>query len=264
MNHPDGEWLSLAKSLAVGSSRKIPSGCASSPCLRVSHTDIEYRAYCFACGESRSVRKQLRIADMTARFRMVGLSQELTKAVHLPTPAVADIALWPQAAKLWPLKAGLTYAEIAAMGLYYHHPTGRVVIPCGATWFQARSIDGLGAKYMSPSAPPPADFHYGAGQVVITEDCLSAYKVSLCGYTGWPVLGTKLTEQRTLALIRAALRSNLPLLIWLDPDNAGMKARGAVMRTASMLGVPYRVVRSARDPKLHSKEEIASLLNEAS
>lgn len=264
MNHPDSEWLPIAQQLPVGGSRKIESSCASSPCLRIGNTPTAYTAYCFACGESRFSRKVLSMQELSVAIAARGSAeQELLHRKQFmghPTPKVTDPREWPRAAQLWPLKAGLTFQEIQGMGLYYHAPSTRVIIPCGPSWYQARLITGAGPKYLSPAFDPPTTFSYGSGPLVLTEDCLSAYKVSLCGYRGWPVLGTKLTDARLLPMIREAKASGAAVRVWLDPDGAGRNAAAVVRRTLSMYGVEMVNVASEKDPKLHSKGEITDLL----
>lgn len=257
MNHPDSEWLSTAKGLKVGAATKVASGCASSPCLRIANTETAYKAYCFACGETRMVRKVLSMAEVSARLAAQQAGEAaLRVAQGYPYPREYDMAKWPLVARCWPLKAGLTFDEVALMGLYYHPPSTRVVIPVG-NWYQARLVSGYGPKYLSPGFDPPASFSYGEGRVVLTEDCLSAFKVSLCGYRGWPVLGTKLTDRRIAAMLEAA---GGKVIVWTDPDKAGLLAATKLRHSLTMYGADVKVVHGDRDPKLYDKASIRELL----
>lgn len=264
MNHPPSEWEAIASALPVGRSRKIGTGCSNSPALRVSNEPTMLRAYCFACGQTSVVQKVLTMQEQLAQLASQKAEEQAVKGYWYYAPAgEKDPRSWPLLARCWPLKAGLTYPEIQQMGLTYSEALRRVIIPVG-DWWQGRAIDRLTlpsegrppSKYLSPMREPPAGFHYGStGPLVLTEDCLSAFKVSLCGARGWPVLGTKLPDRRLGALVKAARESGR-VLLWLDPDPAGRKAAAKFTSLLEMYGVATRDVVSSKDPKLHAREEI--------
>jgi DNA primase len=49
--------------------------------------------------------------------------------------------------------------------------------------------------------------------------------------------------------------------VWLDPDKAGREGAAKIIKQLHAYGVQTRNILSARDPKLHSREEIKEILN---
>jgi hypothetical protein len=50
-------------------------------------------------------------------------------------------------------------------------------------------------------------------------------------------------------------------MVWLDPDEAGLKGAAKIKRALASLGVDCSVICSEKDPKFYSKEAILSHLN---
>ena len=99
---------------------------------------------------------------------------------------------------------------------------------------------------------------------MLTEDILSAYKVSKAGYWGWCMLGTALPS----TFLSRILRDNLSVHIWLDNDlppmhrvNRGQIAAGKIIKTLRSMGVPFRNHLSDRDPKLLPLATIKEILS---
>lgn len=73
--------------------------------------------------------------------------------------------------------------------------------------------------------------------VVLTEDILSAYKVSAAGYTAIPLLGTTLPNEAIGYLLRTKLVvPSVQIVVWLDKDTAGCKGSVEVVKTLHGLG----------------------------
>jgi len=99
--------------------------------------------------------------------------------------------------------------------------------------------------------------HRGVAQAVtLTEDALSAFKISLAGFEAWPVLGTHVPA----SYITEAIERNLHINTWLDPDAAGRKAAARYGKQLRAYGVQVRDVVSTKDPKLHFINEIQEYL----
>jgi hypothetical protein len=99
---------------------------------------------------------------------------------------------------------------------------------------------------------------YGKGEVIVlTEDILSAYKVSTAApVQGWAMMGTSLKPHIT----QAVMKQGKPVAIWLDPDGAGKLGAAKAQRELKAVGVECRIVSSTKDPKLLHRATIRELL----
>lgn len=84
---------------------------------------------------------------------------------------------------------------------------------------------------------------------------LSAMKVGDVG-EGWAILGTSVSDHMISEIMRRGNRVNL----WTDPDAAGRKAAAKYGRQLRGFGVEVRNILSERDPKRHTRAEIAEYL----
>lgn len=71
------------------------------------------------------------------------------------------------------------------------------------------------------------------------------------------MMGTSLTEGLIVKLMK---RKPEMVNVWLDPDPAGVTGTSKALKTLRSLGFTARAIRSTRDPKLHSRDEIKELL----
>jgi DNA primase len=100
---------------------------------------------------------------------------------------------------------------------------------------------------------------YGSGPFpVLTEDILSAYKIGLVG-EGWPAMGTNVPD----AYVAEFMRRRRPVAVWLDPDGPGRKAAARYTKQLRAYGLTVIDIRSEKDPKLHTIEEIRATLHSA-
>jgi DNA primase len=180
-------------------------------------------------------------------------------------PAVYDLAEWPLEARVWLFKAGFSHEEIRMFGLYYHPPTRRVVLPVvergSVTFWQARRIFGtLGAKYLSmPGGRENTLPLYGSGQTVtLVEDLLSCFKIATAGRMSLCLMGTSLLTPAMAWLIK---NQDKQVLIWLDPDRAGMNAAASIQKQLALCGINSKLVSSEKDPKFYSKQGIRNLID---
>jgi DNA primase len=84
---------------------------------------------------------------------------------------------------------------------------------------------------------------------------LSAMKIGDVA-EGWAVLGTKVSDHMLATLLSRGGKVN----VWLDPDRAGLNAAGKIIKQLRGYGVTVRQISSARDPKLHTRQEIKEKL----
>jgi DNA primase len=180
-------------------------------------------------------------------------------------PAEYQPSLWPLAARVWLYKAGMSNVEIQHLGYYWNARIQRVVMPIRDAagtllYWQARTLDKTNpTKYINQKGVDKHSFiaRYGAGPIVVlTEDILSAYKVSRAGVEAMPLMGTKLSTTVAAEIVR----DGRPVACWLDPDVAGRTAAAKVCKTLRAYGVKVTNVISDRDPKLLSREEIICAL----
>jgi len=257
-------WIDVAKALPVGGHKKIGHDCGPGLCLVVFHNDNKYSAYCHRCGPQPPEWKPLpTLAERAAKAKEQETAEALVAADRRPPmPAVYDLDEWPVEARLWLFKAGLSRTEVTQGGFYYHPTTRRVVIPVvvngSLVYWQARQIFGsAGAKYLSmPGGREACVPVFGSGQgIVLVEDLLSAYKIQTAGFRSLCLMGTKL-----LPLLWEFLLHEDDITIWLDPDRAGRDAAGEIRTKLQLVGKACRDVCTKRDPKFHSKAEIARIL----
>ena len=261
-------WWPAAEHLQVGQKARVNHECGPGRTLQLSRSDDGYRAWCHRCGDGGRVppppesveQRLLRINRMLAGDRGVREQQPGS----LPMPQVRDVSEWPDGAALWLYKAGLGREEIGRLGVYYHPPSDRVVLPVlgpsGPVFYQARAYQkGRMPKYLGPDHKP-ADLLavWGKAEVpTMTEDILSAIKVGMVG-EGWAVCGTSVSDHMVASLLKRGTTVN----VWLDPDKAGQRAAAKIGKQLRAYGLQVRNIVSARDPKLHSREEIKGLLDE--
>lgn len=243
--------------------QRLNHDCGAGRTLIVSDAVDGTSAFCFRCGfQGWAPGPKLSLQErLAAAERLASADVSVGSSVVLPEPREYDLRKWPPAAALWLLKAGLGAPEIARLGAYYHPETDRVVLPvmeAGVPVFwQARSVTGRLPKYLSP--PVGRDKllpRYGSGDlIVLTEDLLSAFKVG-CVAEAWCLMGTHANPR----LIAGLLERGAPVAIWLDPDAAGRHAAQKVHKQLTAYGIEVRRIRSERDPKLHTFDQIKEYL----
>lgn len=257
-------WLDKAKALPQGGRSRTDHDCGPGRTLTVRHDEQGYHAFCFRCNlPGWAPPEPVPLAVRLERIRNSQIADAKTAAsVGLPEPRVNAWAEWPDTARLWLLKAGLSSADLPRLGAYYHPPSDRVVLPVLARsgrvlFWQARAVDGRLPKYLAPDTPKDSFVaQYGsAREVTLTEDLLSAYKVGRSG-EGWSLMGTSISRHCLHLLSLRGCRVN----VWLDPDAAGIKAARKVLAAVRSIGLEARQITSAKDPKLIHQQEIKELL----
>jgi hypothetical protein len=111
-----------------------------------------------------------------------------------------------------------------------------------------------GDKSRSATVLEPKDSGSYEG-VVVVEDLISAHKVAQVCHC-LPIFGTSLYPKAIQAL-RALKR---PVTLWLDEDQGEVLPR-KINRLQTFLDVPVRFVKTRKDPKDYSPQEIKEILD---
>lgn len=262
MSLDQASWLHHAQALPLGKSHKVAHDCGDTSMI-VSHKDTGWSAHCFRCHDRGWVPKPppTMLERLAQREAQRCADAAIERDPRPPYPADFDVPSWPPQARAWLYKAGLFIEDIKRLGAYYHARTGRVVLPIveagKVVFWQARCVDGSGPKYLSSSVPKGSIVpRWGkADQIVLTEDILSAFRVGMEG-EAWSLMGTELAT----SVLARLLKEGKPVLIWLDPDDAGQNAAADVSRTLASVGVPHKNIITKCDPKLLSRAQIREVL----
>ena len=258
-------WLPEAKRLRVGTKRRVPHDCGDGTVMIVEHKLDKYTAWCFRCSEGGFVRKEPTLSDMVEARRRTAQDASLSHATALPVPTVTSPREWPREARLWLYRAGFNDHRIQELGIYYHPPTQRVVLPVvdegEVVYWQARAVmKGQAPKYIGCSASKATVIpKYGEGEcIVLTEDMLSAMKVGQV-MEAWSLLGTSPSTHMLAQLVQ----DGRPVLGWLDSDEAGRRAAHKLMEELRRMNIPCADIVTDLDPKLLSRAEITQRIESA-
>ncbi len=259
------DWQKLAKELLPGHSRRVNCWrCGGKKTAGISNHGDFYSVHCFKCKHKEGAKPP----PMTPQERLaLRRAVENFKAEEptLPEDFTTDI---PVEGLLWLTKGGLHIDDIKRYGFGWSPAMRRVIMPvlessgqCSA--IQARRVDtyGDGPKYIGSvwSGPRPVFRCYpkgaSSGPIVLTEDILSAARVGkVC--EAWSLLGTNLMP----AVLARLIEEDREVIVWMDDDEAGHKARKKMLRQIGAVGLPVRAILSDRDPKHHTIEEMKEML----
>jgi hypothetical protein len=92
-------------------------------------------------------------------------------------------------------------------------------------------------------------------QVVLVEDIISAHKVGLVAST-IPLFGTIISD----GVVKKLQELNRPVRLWLDEDQYPYLAK-KIGRLQALLGPPMSYIKTRKDPKDYSTEEIKEILS---
>jgi len=256
-------WLSKAQALPEGKRKRTTHDCGPGTVLIVDHKETGWGAWCHRCNEPGWVPKPPEnLSERIERLRKQAIAEaEIERDLRPPMPANFVPTTWPLIPRVWLYKAGISNERIMQCGFYYHEPTKRVVLPVTSdgklVYWQARGFDKDGTKYINPTVDrTKLVAKYGAGpMIVLTEDILSAVRVGEVT-EAWSILGTSLPDP----VLNQLMLADKPVRVWLDPDASGRKGSSKAVKALRTVGIDVKPVYSERDPKFHSKEEIASVL----
>lgn len=261
LDHAD--WLHLAKQLERGGKAMFPHSCGDGNKLLVENADKGFKAWCYRCsvGGFQS-HPQPSLAERIAALSEQRNADRMVEAdTRPPMPANFNPSEWPIDARVWLYKCGLSNQTIKDNGIYWCERIKRVVLPVlngsKLVYWQARGFDKDRPKYLNPKIDKPwfQSGNYHVGPLVLTEDILSAIKVGQV-HRAWSILGTALTA----TVANEIARLNVPVLIWLDPDEAGRKGRRRIAASLRAMGIDVSIIRADADPKYYSLDQIKDII----
>lgn len=194
--------------------------------------------------------------------------QAAAESFALPPGLEMDPSLWPVAARCWLYKAHFNNHQIRErLGAGWHEGMQRVFLPLqllsGAMAWNARAEP---APRGTPKYLTPRGMVRGGGAVccpgdsdimVLTEDYLSTVRIAhAAGVHSLALLGTTLTPMEQIAVVD----SYRLVILWLDPDRAGVTGQNRLWREMGRFDKPLRRVTSDVDPKKLTDETIRSLI----
>ena len=268
------DWVKIAVALPLSHSQRINClDCGGKKTASVTNLGDRYVRHCFKCKHVETALPP----PMTPQERLAlrrAAEQFEAQEPSLPDDFTTDI---PIQGLLWLSKGGLHLDDIKRYGFGWSQTMQRVIMPVVGSGgeleaVQARRVDpsGYGPKYLGQvwSGPrpvwssentgfsDPVRLGSRAGQLVLTEDVLSAARVGkVC--TAWSLLGTSLLP----AVIDKIDRSPFTdIAIWMDDDDAGINARRKMLRQLGAVGIEARAIISDRDPKHHTLQEMKELI----
>ena len=187
-------------------------------------------------------------------------------APHLPIDC--DI-VYPQRALEWIYQYDLTKEDLLKYNVMWSESLQRLIFPVFGDGFliawQGRSF------YLDSELQKKYPKWYGKGNLkdtlnimgtgstlVLTEDVVSAIKVSKCGVRAMPLYGCNVGDR--FKLIKTQVKHGESVLVWLDPD----KRKEGLLEAhrGRIYGLNCRAIISSNDPKEHSYDEIKEKLNE--
>lgn len=263
------EWLEDAKRVPVGQSRRVYHGAESRPNLQVFNNTDSWSAWCYACGKSGKVYKEvLQRVDTSAPVFHKYLS-------------AADCVTLPELARLHPerykrLVVLLHKKRVSTALLAPYSPVYCLVDERLVFTFKGASIgrdvtERSHAKWLHyHNNAQPLEFLYLRGEikhctrepVVLVEDLFSAIKVHK--YTGLSTLwcsGTHISDA-IIAFLTYPKRDVpfYPVLAF-DGDVAGHKAYRTASKRLGIRGVPFTsvVIPEGCDPKDLTHTELLTL-----
>lgn len=256
---PHDEWLHFAEQVPAGEKRHFEHLCGPGKKLLIENKPEGYSAWCYRCSEKGwKPHPEPSLKERIAKLTAQRAEDRRTEAMQAPpVPTHFNPQEWPQEARVWLYKAGLSNERIMQHGFYYTEKLNRVVLPIleggEVIYWQARGFDPDRAKYLNPAGEKPLAKYGEAGPVVLTEDILSAARVGEVA-KGWAILGTALTDRAAAQILTEA--GGTPVRIWLDGDAAGRKGRRNVLQQLSLAGATCRLIKTDKDPKEYSRTEI--------
>lgn len=262
-------WYEAATraNLKLGQRRRFKHNCGEGDVVLVTAELKGLSAYCFRCDDSILVTRQLSLKEQAEQLKARTQSHEEFRACQLPSDYTLDI---PSQYAVWLYKASIRKAQARELGIGWSPSMQRILLPVydddgELAFVQARAVkEGQVPKYlntkgrnagsalfMTSAITPQSEF------VVITEDMLSAIR---CGRYGpaCALCGVSVSNAKILRMIRAKI-----LLCWLDPDPAGQKGMRKFIKSLALLHNDIRLIRSTKDPKFLTDEEIEQYIKGA-
>ena len=232
--------------------------------------DGSVKAKCHNCGKAGVFKEAAHVRNLYTLLKKDKEETAATGKLRLPIDSVSISFrdAWPKKALAFLYLADMTDEDILNCNIVYSKQYNRVIIPTHGhgellSW-QGRDIEGQDPKYITVQKPGLATKpmwtvgYKKTNHVFITEDALSAYRISLCGHSAMALMGTSCSEAQA-ALIAAQYEQ---AIIFLDDDNATVKkqARDLCARFDMVMKYDTQNITVGKDPKRHGRKELCTLL----
>jgi len=265
---PTEEWLSQAKRLPVGQSRRVRHRFESRQNMVIRNTPEGWGCYCHACGEGGFVPKEF-----------VKLSNDAPPEPYkqyIPSDLVklSELDRFQQS-KVYGFLAqkGMDSVYFDGVQVRYSPSKERLVLclrgPDGDAWL-GRAVGAQQPKWVAYSTPTTgyAEFvwvfdHNREGPWVVVEDPFSLVKLQWClpGANVGSSLGTKPADGLMRLLLNQQI-TQAPVLIWYDGDKAGEQGADKAVRRLQGLGVQAKALTvPGKDPKDMTINEIREIIH---
>lgn len=216
--------------------------------------------YCYSCGHLESLSTIKRI-----KYQMNKQEDRVEEPIYLPSDCDT---LYPIRALEWIEQYELTKTDLLNHNVMWSDSIQRLIFPIYGdghliAW-QGRSFH-LGdmaiakiPKWFGKGNLSSVYNILGKGdRLVITEDIISAIKVSRCGVMSMPLYGSFIGRERFKRLYNL-YGDQVEISIWLDPDKRTEALKEA--KLGEVCGLHTTVIYSNKDPKEHTYEEIKNIL----
>lgn len=218
------------------------------------------RKYCFSCHYMDFPNKITSFKNKITEDNSIDY-----KLPYLPVDC--DI-LYPQRALDWVGQYELDKTDLYKHNVLWSETLQRLIFPVFANGellaWQGRSF------FLDEESQKKYPKWYGKGnlkdtfnilnqtnRIVLTEDIISAIKVSKCGVGAMPLYGCQIGRERFKRLYNLINKGD-EVLVWLDPDKR--KEGTLEAELGRLCGINCRTILSSYDPKEHSYEEIRKIL----
>ncbi|ANS06210.1 hypothetical protein HOR19_gp17 [Phage MedPE-SWcel-C56] len=262
-------WQALARSLPFGGSRKVEC-CSSDRSTYVSNSTAGIRiGPCLRCGYKEFEPHGPVTAKQLAEWRKADSDVRGMRRV----PDLSAPSEWPSDVLVWLGKAGISVSRAEQLGWGWSARHNRFFLRCevdGTPTGAGTGRDLTGQKGRPKYVATAASDDYwiggdsttsGSGErfAVVVEDILSAVRVSDAGFRTGATMGTSFDDK----MLDTLLRDCSVLVSWLDPDAGGEIGNRNLRKAMALREERIVIVRSERDPKYHTREEISSYIQEA-
>lgn len=186
---------------------------------------------------------------------------------RLPPGSLVDPQDWPPEARIWLHEARIGTGTIQSYGIVYDPYTRRVLLPVrhagGTQGYISRKIfpdDDL-PRYLANI--PNRKYRYvhldvsRETSVVLVEDPLSAIRVRELRTPVVGLLGTGLSDH----VLNVIISRYKKFLIWFDNDNPEVKHAQLDLKKRLELFGDSVIIRTDKDPKRHTRDEMENVLN---
>jgi hypothetical protein len=223
-------------------SRTLCPDCKSSDGLAL----YEDATYCHACHKTTRHKSLL----ILPKKKELEVPQDLTTCI-------------PDLAHRWLADAGLYISGRDTIEVYWSPSMCRLVFPY-ANFAWMRSLTQK-PKWLYAGPKPQPELYYlekefDSNSLVLCEDVISAIRISEHSNV-IALMGTNIT-QYMLGKLKEILPYHQEILLWLDGDDAGIKARTGLKKQLQLItDLPVRIIRSKQDPKCFDSKTIKEILS---